>query len=77
MLFVFAYCQGNSLKSCRLPTHKTFKAFERRFRETGRFARASINYSLSRTVRTPEVEGEILNWTKKNPKLSIRRLGLD
>lgn len=87
MLLVFGYCQGNCLESCRvyserfpnrrLPNRKTFAAVERRIRETGMFAPVSANYGRARTVRTPEVEEEILNRIEENPKLSSRRLGLE
>lgn len=86
MLLVYGYCQGNGLESCRvynerfpnrpLPNHKTFAAVERRLRETGRFAPVSINYGRARTVRTPQVEEDILNAIEGNPKLSSRRLSL-
>ena len=87
MLLVYGYCQGNSLQSCRVyserfpnrrtPNHKTFAEVERRLRETGSFAPVSINYGRVRTVRTPEVEEDILDRIEENPKLSSRRLGLE
>ncbi|KAI4465084.1 transposable element tc3 transposase-like protein [Holotrichia oblita] len=87
MCLVYGYCQGNSSQFCqvyserfpnrRTSNHKTFAAVERRLRETGRLVPVSVNYGRACTVRTPEVEEDILDRIEENPKLSSRRLGLE
>lgn len=82
MLLVFGYCSGSGRESVRvyrekfpnrrIPNHQTFAAIERRLRETGSFIPVTANYGRQRTIRTPEVEEEILERIAEDPKLSTR-----
>jgi Transposase. len=84
IVLVFGFCEGNGRKCVRVyrerfpnrrvPNHQTFAAVERRLRETGRLKYVAVDCGRRRSVRTVEVEEEILEQVAQDPSTSTRRL---
>ncbi|KAI4465265.1 nuclear hormone receptor [Holotrichia oblita] len=75
MLLVFGFCEGNTrekFQNCRIPSHPTFAAVERRLR----FAPGTADYGRQHFMKVPEVEEEILERVEKDPEISTRRIGM-
>uniref|UniRef100_A0A6P7FS32 Uncharacterized protein LOC114330591 n=1 Tax=Diabrotica virgifera virgifera TaxID=50390 RepID=A0A6P7FS32_DIAVI len=57
-----------------LPSKKTFRAVERRCRETGNVRPNKINSGRPRTTRTINKENNILNLLDQDPTVSVRNI---
>ena len=87
MHLIYGRANGSSRKAVRIyqrtfpgrrvPNYHTFAAIDRRLREYGQFLPVTTDRGAHRTIRTPDVEEQIMQHVEGNLSTSTRRIAAE